>query len=233
MSHKAMTAVIIGAALLAGCQQKTAEAEPKAMTEDQKSVYVYGAAIGQQVGDQLKQLRLTPEELDAFRSGFADTLGGKEPTVNIGEYEGKFKALAEARVAAGTADLKQKGVDFVTNAAKEPGAVKTESGLVYRTLTAGQGASPKETDTVRVHYHGTLVDGTVFDSSVERGEPAEFALNRVIKCWTEGVQLMKLGEKAKFVCPPDIAYGDRGAGGTIPPGSTLVFDVELLEIKAN
>lgn len=233
MSHKAISAVLVGASLLAGCQQKAAEAEPKAMTEDQKSVYAYGAAIGQQLNDQVKQLRLTPEELDAFRSGFSDTLTGKESAVDISEYESKFKALADARIAAGMADLKQQGVEFVANAAKEPGAVKTESGLVYRTVSAGQGASPKSSDTVRVHYHGTLIDGTVFDSSVDRGQPAEFALNRVIACWTEGVQLMKVGEKAKLVCPPDIAYGDRGAGGTIPPGSTLVFDVELLEIKAN
>jgi FKBP-type peptidyl-prolyl cis-trans isomerase len=225
--------MFLGAALLAGCQQKAAEAEPKTMTEDQKSVYAYGAAIGQQLNDQLKQLRLTPEELDAFRSGFSDTLGGKESAVDIGQYENKFKALADARIAAGLADLKQQGADFVANAAKEPGAVTTASGLVYRTVSAGQGASPKVSDTVRVHYHGTLIDGTVFDSSVDRGQPAEFALNRVIKCWTEGVQLMKVGEKAKFVCPPNIAYGDRGAGGTIPPGSTLIFDVELLEIKAN
>lgn len=233
MSHKAMTAVFLAAALLAGCQQQAAEAEPKTMTEDQKSVYAYGAAIGQQLNDQVKQLRLTPEELDAFRAGFSDTLGGKESAVDIGEYETKFKAMADARIAAGMADMKQQGVDFVANAAKEPGAVKTGSGLVYRTVSAGQGASPKDSDTVRVHYHGTLIDGTVFDSSVDRGQPAEFALNRVIRCWTEGVQLMKVGEKAKLVCPPDIAYGDRGAGGTIPPGSTLVFDVELLEIKAN
>lgn len=232
MFHKAMAAVLLGAFLAAGCQQKSAEAVSPTLTEDQKAVYAYGAAIGQQVGEQVKQLRLTAEELDAFRSGFADTLAGKAPTVEIDEYEGKFKVLAEARVAAGTAERKQEGTDFVANAAKEPGAVKTESGLVFRTLTAGQGPSPTANDVVRVHYHGTLVDGKVFDSSVERGEPAEFPLNQVISCWTEGLQLMKVGEKARLVCPPEIAYGDRGGGGTIPPGATLAFDVELLEIKS-
>ena len=98
-----------------------------------------------------------------------------------------------------------------------PGAVKTDSGLIYKTLTPGTGASPKATDTVSVHYHGTLTDGKVFDSSVQRGQPAEFALNQVIPCWTEGVQKMKVGEKAKLVCPSDIAYGDTGTpAGTIP-----------------
>jgi FKBP-type peptidyl-prolyl cis-trans isomerase FkpA len=102
---------------------------------------------------------------------------------------------------------------------------------VFRTITPGTGASPAATDTVKVHYHGTLPDGKVFDSSVDRGEPTEFPLNRVIPCWTEGVQRMKVGEKAKLVCPAAIAYGDRGAGADIPPGATLVFEVDLLGIN--
>jgi FKBP-type peptidyl-prolyl cis-trans isomerase FkpA len=103
---------------------------------------------------------------------------------------------------------------------------------VYKTMTAGTGASPKASDTVKVHYHGTMPDGRVFDSSVQRGEPVEFALNQVIPCWTEGVQKMKVGEKARFVCPPEIAYGAGGTpDGTIPPGATLVFEVELIGIK--
>ena len=107
----------------------------------------------------------------------------------------------------------------------------TASGLVYQSLKDGSGASPKATDTVRVHYHGTLADGKVFDSSVQRGQPAEFPLNRVIPCWTEGVQMMKVGGKAKLTCPPQIAYGSRGAAGVIPPNATLTFEVELLGIK--
>jgi FKBP-type peptidyl-prolyl cis-trans isomerase FkpA len=106
----------------------------------------------------------------------------------------------------------------------------TESGLVYRALTEGKGASPSATDTVRVHYRGTLPDGKEFDSSYSRGQPAEFPLNRVIKCWTEGVQKLKVGGKAKLTCPPGIAYGERGAGGVIPPNATLLFEVELLGI---
>ena len=120
----------------------------------------------------------------------------------------------------------------IDKAAAEPGAVKTESGLVYRALKEGSGAQPKETDTVRVHYRGTFPDGKEFDSSLTRGEPAEFPLNRVIKCWTEGVQKMKVGGKAKLTCPPQLAYGERGTGGgAIPPNSTLVFEVELLGVR--
>ena len=110
-------------------------------------------------------------------------------------------------------------------------AVTTASGLTYQSLKDGTGASPKATNTVRVHYHGTLADGKVFDSSVQRGQPAEFRLNQVIPCWTEGVQMMKVGGKAKLTCPPQIAYGARGAGGVIPPNATLTFEVELLDVK--
>jgi len=116
----------------------------------------------------------------------------------------------------------------LANAAKEPGAVVTPSGLVYRALKEGSGASPAASDVVRVHYQGTFPDGREFDSSYRRGQPAEFPLNRVIPCWTEGVQRMKPGGKAKLTCPPNIAYGERGAGGVIPPNATLVFEVELL-----
>ena len=121
--------------------------------------------------------------------------------------------------------------DAAALAAKEPGAVVTSSGLVYRSLTEGKGASPAAADRVKVHYKGTLPDGTEFDSSYARNAPAEFPLNRVIPCWTEGVQKMKVGGKAKLTCPPGIAYGSRGAGGVIPPNATLHFEVELLGIS--
>jgi FKBP-type peptidyl-prolyl cis-trans isomerase FkpA len=142
-----------------------------------------------------------------------------------------FKQIASLLPAlACTAALAQDPV--VDQAAREQGAVRTDSGLVYRSLQDGKGPQPKETDTVRVHYRGTFPDGKEFDSSHKRGQPAEFPLNRVIKCWTEGVQKMKVGGKAKLTCPPALAYGERGAGGgAIPPNATLQFEVELLGIK--
>ena len=119
---------------------------------------------------------------------------------------------------------------YLDKAAAQPGAIKTDSGLVYRELRAGSGASPKASDTVTVHYRGTLVDGTEFDSSYKRNEPAQFPLNQVIPCWTEGVQKMKVGGKSELVCPASIAYGDRGSPPVIPGGATLIFDIELLRI---
>jgi FKBP-type peptidyl-prolyl cis-trans isomerase FkpA len=120
--------------------------------------------------------------------------------------------------------------DLAASAAKDKGAVVAPSGLVYLSVREGRGASPAATDTVKVHYRGTLANGTEFDSSYKRNEPTQFPLNGVIPCWTEGVQRMKAGGKAKLTCPPSIAYGDRGAGGVIPPNATLQFEIELLEI---
>jgi FKBP-type peptidyl-prolyl cis-trans isomerase FkpA len=120
--------------------------------------------------------------------------------------------------------------DAAAKAAKEPGAQVSATGLVFLSLKEGSGPSPQASDKVKVHYRGTLPDGKEFDSSYSRGQPAEFPLDRVIKCWTEGVQRMKVGGKAKLTCPPAIAYGERGAGGVIPPGATLQFEVELLGI---
>jgi FKBP-type peptidyl-prolyl cis-trans isomerase FkpA len=121
---------------------------------------------------------------------------------------------------------------YLAKAAAEPGAVKTDSGLIYRELTVGTGESPKATDTVKVHYRGTLTNGTEFDSSYKRNEPTTFPLNGVIKCWTEGVQRMKVGGKSMLVCPSDIAYGNMGHPPAIPGGATLNFEIELLEIVA-
>lgn len=141
----------------------------------------------------------------------------------------KNKLVAIAVASSVSAALAQS--EIIDKAAAEKGAVKTPSGMVYRALTEGSGANPKETDVVRVHYKGTFPDGKEFDSSYKRGQPTEFPLNRVIKCWTEGVQRMKVGGKAKLTCPPSLAYGEKGAGGTIPPNATLQFEVELLTIK--
>lgn len=140
-----------------------------------------------------------------------------------------FPAAAALLLATSIAQA-QAGADAAAAAAQEPGAVVTASGLVYRPLKEGSGASPAATDKVKVHYRGTFPDGREFDSSYKRGEPAEFPLNRVIPCWTEGVQRMKVGGKAKLTCPPAIAYGERGAGSAVPPNATLQFEVELLGI---
>ncbi|TCP01679.1 FKBP-type peptidyl-prolyl cis-trans isomerase [Rubrivivax gelatinosus] len=136
-----------------------------------------------------------------------------------------------AVVAAAAPAFAAAPADPLKAAAAEPGAVVTASGLIYRSLKDGNGASPTASDTVRVHYRGTFPDGKEFDSSYRRGEPIEFPLNRVIPCWTEGVQKMKAGGKARLTCPSAIAYGERGAGGVIPPNATLQFEVELLGIR--
>jgi FKBP-type peptidyl-prolyl cis-trans isomerase FkpA len=140
------------------------------------------------------------------------------------------QATSEESATAKPAPSPESGKAYLDKAATAPGAIKTSSGLVYREVTPGKGASPKASDTVKVHYRGTLVDGTEFDSSYKRNEPASFPLNQVIPCWTEGVQKMKVGGKSQLVCPPALAYGDRGSPPVIPGGSTLVFDIELLGI---
>lgn len=227
-----LAAASLAAALattLTACQQP-ADQPVSAMSEDEKSVYAFGAAVGLQLNEQVAQLRLTPEEVSAFQQGFGDVLEGRGSAIDIEEYQLRFQSLAEARINAGAEQLRAASLEYLAQAAAEPGAIRTESGLVYRTLSTGSGERPDAGDRVRVHYQGTLTDGKVFDSSLQRGQPAEFALNQVIPCWTEGVQRMQVGEKAQLVCPSDIAYGERGAGRDIPPGATLVFEVELLAI---
>jgi FKBP-type peptidyl-prolyl cis-trans isomerase FkpA/FKBP-type peptidyl-prolyl cis-trans isomerase FklB len=196
-------------------------------TEEQKTLYAIGLALSH----GLAQFALTEAELELVKSGLTDGVLNRDRKVDLQTYGPKIQELQKTRVSAVAANEKKTGQVFLDKAAAEKGATKTASGLVMTTLKAGNGESPKATDKVKVHYHGTLIDGTVFDSSVQRKEPATFTLNQVIPCWTEGVQRMKVGGKSRLVCPPEIAYGDRGApGGRIRPGSTLVFEVELLEI---
>jgi len=233
MSKTPMVPVLLAAVALvaAGCQQKPGEPKAVERTAEQQAVYAFGLAAGRQMASQTKQLRLTPEETTAFQDGLGDALAGRAADFDVQVHEAKFRELAEARIAAGAEESRKQGEDLLAKAAAEPGAERSESGVVFRSVTAGTGAAPKATDRVRVHYEGTLADGKVFDSSRQRGEPAEFALNQVIPCWTEGVQKMKVGGTAKLACPATTAYGERAAG-EIPPNSTLFFDVELLEIKA-
>lgn len=143
----------------------------------------------------------------------------------------KSSTRIAALILSSSALVAAQAADDLAAAAKEPGAVVTGSGLVYRSLKDGEGPSPAATDKVRVHYRGTFLDGREFDSSYSRNQPAEFPLDKVIRCWTEGVQRMKVGGKAKLTCPAAIAYGERGAGGVIPPNATLQFQVELLGIS--
>ncbi len=240
MKRTSVCALLLGAAVLAGgCQKKAGapgvaaspSASPATLTEDDKAILAIGAAMGQQVAAQVKPLNLSPAETETLKKGLLASLAGEKPQYDIQQYGSLLSARAQKHAAKVAAGEKEKTAGFRDAAAREPGAVKTASGLVFRTLTPGHGPSPKATDTVRVHYHGTLTDGKVFDSSVQRGQPVEFPLNGVIPCWTEGLQRMKVGEKARLVCPPELAYGDRGAGPDIGPGATLVFDVELLAIK--
>jgi FKBP-type peptidyl-prolyl cis-trans isomerase FkpA len=193
-------------------------------TEDEKTVY----AIGLSIWRSLSQLDLSPAEVALVQRALGDAVAGK-PEVTLEEYGPKFEAFGRARTQRAVEKEKARSQAYLDKAAAEPGAVKTESGLIFFDAQPGTGAQPAATDTVKVHYRGTLVDGTEFDSSYKRGEPAQFPLGGVIRCWTEGVQKMKLGGKAKLVCPADIAYGDRGRPG-IPGGAALTFEVELIEV---
>ena len=194
-------------------------------TDDQKIVYAVGLSMAQ----QLSQLGLSRAELEIVKQALTDSAAGK-PAEDLNTWGPKINSFAQARATRAAAAEKANSKAFLDAAAAEPGATRAASGLVYRELAAGTGPSPKATDKVRVNYRGTLTNGTEFDSSYKRNTPLEIPLNQVIPCWTEGMQKMKVGGKAKLVCPSDIAYGDQGRPG-IPPGATLVFEVELLGIN--
>lgn len=200
------------------------KSEPK--TDDQKALY----AIGVMMSKQMEILSLKTEELEFVKKGITDSVTGKKLIVEPEAFQQKVAEFAQARIKASTEKQKEKSKSYLESAAKEKGAQKTDSGLVYIPLKEGTGKQPKDTDIVRVHYQGTLIDGKVFDSSVKRGQPAEFPLNQVIKCWGEGITKMKVGGKAKVICPPSLAYGDSGRPPVIPGGAALVFEVDLLDI---
>jgi FKBP-type peptidyl-prolyl cis-trans isomerase FkpA len=173
---------------------------------------------------------MSADEVELVKAGLADMVLKRKPLVDIDAYTPKVDALARKRGEQRVAIEKENSKKYLDNAGREPGAVVSPSGLVFKTTAPGNGESPKPTDRVSVHYEGRLIDGTVFDSSRKRNMPATFPLNGVIKCWTEGVGRMKVGEKAQLICPSSIAYGDSGRPPTIPGGATLIFDVELLSI---
>ncbi|MBR4160350.1 MAG: FKBP-type peptidyl-prolyl cis-trans isomerase [Bacteroidaceae bacterium] len=187
-------------------------------------------ALGLGIGQQLKSMNIENFNIKEFSRSIEDVMAGRdtdmtarEAQVMLSEYfQKKEKEQAKANIAEGKAFLEENG--------KREGVVTTKSGLQYEVLTEGTGNSPKATDKVRCHYEGRLIDGTVFDSSYQRNEPADFGLNQVIAGWTEGVQLMKEGAKYRFYIPYLLGYGERGAGASIPPYATLVFDVELIKV---
>jgi FKBP-type peptidyl-prolyl cis-trans isomerase len=203
-----------------------AKGPPKLATDQDKTLY----ALGQMISKNLDVFQLTPQELEVVKAGIEDGVGGKPSAVDITQYGDKIQELYKTRSTALTQKEKTNGTAYATKAAAEKGATKTGSGIVITTLTPGTGAAPTATDEVKVHYEGKLIDGTVFDSSLKRGEPATFPLNGVIPCWTEALQTMKVGGKARIVCPSDVAYGDRGQPPQIRSGATLVFEVQLLDI---
>jgi FKBP-type peptidyl-prolyl cis-trans isomerase FkpA/FKBP-type peptidyl-prolyl cis-trans isomerase FklB len=219
----ALASVLVGssAALTA-----SAQSAPELKTEEQKTLY----AIGLAVASGLAPFALSPADFELVRAGLTDAVLNRQRQVDLQAYMPKIQELQRARASVVAAAEQKAGQATLDKAAGEKGAIKTASGLVIVPIKAGTGPAPKATDRVKVHYHGTLTDGTVFDSSVQRGEPATFPLNGVIPCWTEGLQQIKVGGKSRLVCPAAVAYGDRGAPPRIRPGATLVFEVELLEI---
>ncbi len=206
-----------------GVKLKPAPA-PALTTDDERTIYSLGLSIYR----SLSQFDLSPQEMEIVKEALADAAAGK-PAIDLDTWGPKIQTLARARAVRVTERQKAVANAYIEKAAAEPGAIKTESGLVYKEITPGTGASPKATDTVKVNYRGTLVDGTEFDSSYKRNQPAQFALSGVIRCWTEGLQKMKVGGKAQLVCPSDLAYGDSGRP-SIPGGAALIFDIELLDV---
>ena len=197
-------------------------------TEEGKAFHAIGFNIGSQLGD-LKGF--TEENVDDVLTGIRAALLEQPPEVPLAEYVPKAAEMIKERASAKAAQAEVAGAAALKAAGTEAGAIVTASGLVVLPLTEGSGASPSAADTVQVHYEGTLVDGSVFDSSYARGEPISFPLSGVIKGWTEGLQLMKIGGKAKLTIPYELAYGERGSPPSIPPKATLVFTVELLAIN--
>ena len=197
-------------------------------TDEQKTLYALGLAINQ----SLSNFNLSEPEFDLVKSGITDGFFKRPPKVDLKAFGLKISELQQARASVIAEAEKKVGAAFLAKAAAESGAKKTESGAILITIKEGSGATPKVTDTVKVHYLGTLIDGTVFDNSAKQGEPAALRVNEMSKCWVEGMQQMKVGGKSKLVCPSNLAYRDKGLPPLIKPGATLVFEIELLEIVA-
>jgi len=216
-----LTSMIV---LLTSCNNPT---KMSLKTDDDKAFYSMGAMFGQ----RLANLNLSDNEINAIIKGLYDTAKNKKPEVEVMQFQKNIQDIIRERMKKVAETEKNAGIKFIDDFLKKEGGQKTESGLAYKIIEPGAGEKPNDESTVEVHYHGTLLDGTVFDSSKDRGKPVEFPLNRVIKGWQEGLKLVAPGGKIKLVIPGDLAYGDQGAPPKIPGGATLVFDVELISIK--
>ena len=232
MKFKALVPLALLSTLIA-CEQKEemqAEAAPAATsltTDADRFSYGLGMVIGERVLKQYSEV-----DYDLLIEGMKAQHQSQATLITMENAGAALAAYAEQQFAAQTEVNKMKGATYLEENAKKEGVIVTESGLQYSVVTQGDGAKPAATDQVTVHYRGTLIDGTEFDSSYSRGEPATFGLNQVIPGWTEGVQLMNVGSKYQFVVPHELGYGERGAGGAIGPYETLIFEVELIEIKS-
>lgn len=217
----------------------TVFAEEKAAFDEKEASYAVGVLMGAQAKDLIdSQNDIIAYDKNRVLEGVKAALEGKvdlhkdeKIQKTLGAIEEKLVAAAKAKVTEEARKAKESGEKYRTEFAKQAGVNTTKSGLLYKVVEAGKGEPIKSTDIVKVHYTGRLTDGTVFDSSVERGQPAEFKLNEVVKGWTEGLQLIKKGGKIELVLPPELAYGEDGAGRAIPPNSTLYFEVEILDVN--
>ncbi len=228
-----MKRTLLAAAFLVSLPAMAADKPAASYTkEEDKAAYSIGFFTGKANAQHLDTLNV-----DAYVAGFRDAYAKKQPAMTEDEmkavlesFKQKLAADAQAKAQKEALDNKQKSADYLAANAKKPGVTTTASGLQYEVITAGNGSKPKPTDVVKVHYQGTLTDGSVFDSSIQRGEPATFQLDQVIPGWTEALQLMPVGSKYRLTLPPDLAYGEQGAG-PIPANAVLIFEVELLSIE--
>ncbi|MFP3040628.1 FKBP-type peptidyl-prolyl cis-trans isomerase [Treponema primitia] len=216
---------VLSACNAKGVSDRNSDVKSDANSPDADTSYAFGVALG----SDFKQAGLS-FDYDALIKGLRDTLEGKELRFTLEEAIPLIQTAMKEAMAKVTEENKKKGADFLIDNGKKPGITTTSSGLQYEIISSGTGPKPQSFDTVSVNYEGTLMDGTVFDSSYSRGEPVEFPLNQVIPGWTEGIQLMEVGSTYRLFIPSELAYGEEGVQNFIPPYSTLIFKVELLGI---